>query len=133
MGSDTRRSAQKINHESLIYIRIYELRVGAGGEKENGLPARGAHGHGQQLPTEGPGRPLPLGPHRPRSEAQLTTPEVETGDGIAPREEACRPHRRSRRAHLEVTKAARLEAGATKFWPIGKLIPPAGPSCVERG
>ncbi|KAI4554088.1 hypothetical protein MJG53_019387 [Ovis ammon polii x Ovis aries] len=26
MGSDTRRSAQKINHESLIYIRIYELR-----------------------------------------------------------------------------------------------------------
>lgn len=45
-------------------------------------------------------------------------------DGIAPREEACRPHRRSRGpTPRESTKAARLEAGATKFWPIGKLIP----------
>ena len=74
MGSDTRRSAQKINHESLIYILIYELRVGAGGEKENGLPARGAHGHGQQLPTEGPGRPLP-----PRATSALQLELAYTG------------------------------------------------------
>lgn len=87
----------------------------------NSRPQRVQTGVFPEGHTRPPARPGSRLRRRPASQ----TREKETGDGIAPREEACRPHRRSRRVHLEATKAARLEAGAAEFRPIGKLIPTA--------